>query len=175
MAYTSSGSSSSSNSDSEVRRVVNEPKTEKSKDKSNEVEPESVRKHSDAPIIEDWVSDDEKEKVKKKEVKPSIKRINFVKATTDSNPREIVKNGERKPRKGQNQIKTGQKREACRSQEKFKAVAVDKGRKTKENKKRMVENAYTVKDKQKRTKSDQNRTKTGGVAKPGEVKNSYSE
>nr|GEZ89498.1 hypothetical protein [Tanacetum cinerariifolium] len=52
---------------------------------------------------------------------------------------------ERKPRKGQNRIKTGQKREAWRSQKKFKAVAVDKGRKTEENAKRMVENAYTVK------------------------------
>nr|GFA03620.1 RNA-directed DNA polymerase, eukaryota [Tanacetum cinerariifolium] len=53
--------------------------------------------------------------------------------------------GERKPRKGQNRIKTGQKREAWRSREKLKAVAVDKGRKTEENAKRMVENAYTVK------------------------------
>nr|GFA70986.1 hypothetical protein [Tanacetum cinerariifolium] len=52
---------------------------------------------------------------------------------------------ERKPRKGQNQIKTGQKREACQSQEKFKVVAVDKGRKTEENAKRMVENAYSLK------------------------------
>nr|GEY52316.1 hypothetical protein [Tanacetum cinerariifolium] len=46
----------------------------------------------------------------------------------------------------QNRIKTRQKREACRSQEKFKAVAVERGRKTKENAKRMVENAYTVKE-----------------------------
>nr|GEU57363.1 zinc finger, CCHC-type [Tanacetum cinerariifolium] len=52
---------------------------------------------------------------------------------------------ERKPRKRQNQIKTGQKREVCQSREKFKAVAVDKERKTEENAKRMVENAYTVK------------------------------
>nr|GFC46101.1 hypothetical protein [Tanacetum cinerariifolium] len=50
---------------------------------------------------------------------------------------------ERKPRKGQNRIKTGQKREACRSREKIKAVAVERGRKTEENKKRMAENAYT--------------------------------
>nr|GEZ25436.1 ribonuclease H-like domain-containing protein [Tanacetum cinerariifolium] len=57
---------------------------------------------------------------------------------------KLVK-GERKPRKGQNRIKNGQKREACRSREKFKAVTVDKGRKTEENAKRMVENAYTVK------------------------------
>nr|GFA49399.1 putative reverse transcriptase domain-containing protein [Tanacetum cinerariifolium] len=55
------------------------------------------------------------------------------------------KRGKRKPRKGQNRIKTGQKREAWRSREKYKAVEVDKGRKTEENAKRMVENAYTVK------------------------------
>nr|GFB13892.1 hypothetical protein [Tanacetum cinerariifolium] len=45
--------------------------------------------------------------------------------------------------KDKNRIKTGQKREAWRSWEKFKAVAVERGRKTKENKKRMAENAYT--------------------------------
>nr|GEW89341.1 putative reverse transcriptase domain-containing protein [Tanacetum cinerariifolium] len=49
--------------------------------------------------------------------------------------------GERKPRKGQNRIKTEQKREACQSHEKFKAVVVDKRRKTEENAKRMVKNA----------------------------------
>nr|GEX49658.1 hypothetical protein [Tanacetum cinerariifolium] len=48
-------------------------------------------------------------------------------------------------RKGQNRIKTGQKREAWRSREMVKAVTVDKGRKTKENAKGMVENARTVK------------------------------
>nr|GFA31365.1 reverse transcriptase domain-containing protein [Tanacetum cinerariifolium] len=37
------------------------------------------------------------------------------------------------------------KGEAWRSQEKFKAVTMDKGRKNEENAKRMVENAYTVK------------------------------
>nr|GEX86547.1 putative ribonuclease H-like domain-containing protein [Tanacetum cinerariifolium] len=66
-----------------------------SKDKSNEIEPESVRKHGDAPIIRDWVSDDEEEEVEKQEVKPSINRINFVKATTDNNPRKTVKTGEK--------------------------------------------------------------------------------
>nr|GEV22033.1 hypothetical protein [Tanacetum cinerariifolium] len=45
--------------------------------------------------------------------------------------------------KDKNRIKTEQKREACRSREKFKAVAVERGRKTEENKKRMAENAYT--------------------------------
>nr|GEX05361.1 putative ribonuclease H-like domain-containing protein [Tanacetum cinerariifolium] len=50
-----------------------------------------------------------------------------------------------RPRKGQNRIKTGQKREAWRSREKSKAVTVDKGRKTEQNKKRMAVNANTVK------------------------------
>nr|GEW45380.1 hypothetical protein [Tanacetum cinerariifolium] len=51
----------------------------------------------------------------------------------------------KKPRKGQNRIKTGQKQEAWQSQEKFKAVTVDKGRKTEQNAKRRAKNAYTVK------------------------------
>nr|GEX61622.1 ribonuclease H-like domain-containing protein [Tanacetum cinerariifolium] len=46
-------------------------------------------------------------------------------------------------RKGQNRIKTGQKREAWRSRKNVKAVTVDKGRKTEENAKRMVKNART--------------------------------
>nr|GFA86473.1 ribonuclease H-like domain-containing protein [Tanacetum cinerariifolium] len=75
-----------------LEELFNEPKTEKSKDKSNDVESKFVTKDSDAPIIEHWVSDDEEEKVEKKEVKPSITRINFVKATTDNNPMETVKN-----------------------------------------------------------------------------------
>nr|GEY22700.1 hypothetical protein [Tanacetum cinerariifolium] len=54
----------------------------------------STRKHSDAPIIEDWVSDDKEEEVEQKKVKHSINRINFVKATTDNNPKETVKTDE---------------------------------------------------------------------------------
>nr|GEY47768.1 hypothetical protein [Tanacetum cinerariifolium] len=73
-----------------LEELFNEPKTKKSKDKSTNVEPKSVRKDSDALIIEDWVSDDEEETVEKQEVKPSINKINFVKATTDNNPRETV-------------------------------------------------------------------------------------
>nr|GEZ84043.1 hypothetical protein [Tanacetum cinerariifolium] len=41
--------------------------------------------------------------------------------------------------------KTGQKREACRSREKFKAVAVNRGRKTEQNAKRMAKNANAIK------------------------------
>nr|GEX55750.1 zinc finger, CCHC-type [Tanacetum cinerariifolium] len=48
-------------------------------------------------------------------------------------------------RKGQNRIKTRQKQEAWRSREKLKAVTVERGRKTEENKKRMAENANTCK------------------------------
>nr|GEZ08339.1 hypothetical protein [Tanacetum cinerariifolium] len=75
-----------------LEELFNEPKTEKSKDKSTDVEPKSVRKDSDAPILKDWVSDDEEETDEKQEVKPSINKINFVKATTDNNPRETVQN-----------------------------------------------------------------------------------
>nr|GFA40481.1 hypothetical protein [Tanacetum cinerariifolium] len=53
---------------------------------------------------------------------------------------ELVKENQEKEKNG---IKTRQKQEACRSREKFKAVAVERGRKTEENKKRMAENAYT--------------------------------
>nr|GEV27700.1 ribonuclease H-like domain-containing protein [Tanacetum cinerariifolium] len=52
-------------SSSGIEELFNEPKTKKSKDKSNEVEHESVRKYSNAPIIEDLVSDDKEEEVKK--------------------------------------------------------------------------------------------------------------
>nr|GEV02884.1 retrovirus-related Pol polyprotein from transposon TNT 1-94 [Tanacetum cinerariifolium] len=47
-------------------------------------------------------------------------------------------------RKGQNRIKTEQKRKAWRSREKSEAVTVDRGRKTEQNAKRMAENANTV-------------------------------
>nr|GEU30981.1 putative reverse transcriptase domain-containing protein [Tanacetum cinerariifolium] len=81
-------------SSTRLEELFNEPKTKKSKDKSNEVEPESVRKHNDAPIIKDWVLDYEEEEVEKQEFKSSINKINFVKATTDNNPKETVKTGE---------------------------------------------------------------------------------
>ncbi|GJX60229.1 putative ribonuclease H-like domain-containing protein [Tanacetum coccineum] len=77
-----------------LEEFSNEPKIEKSKDKSSDVESESVRKCNEAPIIEDWVSDDEEEKVEKNEVKPSFKKIEFVKATTDNKTRETIKNAE---------------------------------------------------------------------------------
>nr|GEZ94010.1 hypothetical protein [Tanacetum cinerariifolium] len=54
---------------------------------------------------------------------------------------DVIKTGQI----GAKMDKTGQKREACRSREKFKAVTVGRGRKTKQNAKRMAENANTVK------------------------------
>nr|GEW88593.1 hypothetical protein [Tanacetum cinerariifolium] len=54
------------------------------KAKSSEEEPKFVRKNNDAPIIEEWVSDDEEEnasqlKIEKKTVRPSIVKKEFVK------------------------------------------------------------------------------------------------
>nr|GEZ08483.1 integrase, catalytic region, zinc finger, CCHC-type, peptidase aspartic, catalytic [Tanacetum cinerariifolium] len=57
----------------------------------------------------------------------------------------IYNRRERKPKKGQNRIKTGQKREAWRNREKFKAVAVGRARKTEQNAKRMAKKAKAVK------------------------------
>nr|GEZ86121.1 hypothetical protein [Tanacetum cinerariifolium] len=56
---------------------VKKPVVEKCKAKSSEEEPKVVRKHDDAPIIEQWVSDDEKKdvsqpKIEKKTIRPSI-------------------------------------------------------------------------------------------------------
>ncbi|GJY19921.1 putative ribonuclease H-like domain-containing protein [Tanacetum coccineum] len=57
---------------------------ENSKAMSSEKEPKVVKKNDDAPIIEEWVSDNEEEnvsqtKTEKKTVKPSIAKIEFVK------------------------------------------------------------------------------------------------
>nr|GEX35605.1 hypothetical protein [Tanacetum cinerariifolium] len=49
---------------------------------------------SSASSLDSEVLDDEEEEVEKKEVKPSINRINFVKAAIDNNPRETFKTGE---------------------------------------------------------------------------------
>nr|GEV99189.1 hypothetical protein [Tanacetum cinerariifolium] len=68
--------------------------------------------------------------------------------------------GERKPRKGQNRIKTEQKQESCRSREKFKAVAVNKGRKTEQNAKRMAKNANAVKSYSSFKKKEEKRGKS---------------
>nr|GEV68562.1 hypothetical protein [Tanacetum cinerariifolium] len=59
---------------------------------------------------------------------------------------EKLLNVKERPKKGQNRIKTGQKRKAWRRQEKSKAVTVDKERKTEENTKRKarIANSYKV-------------------------------
>ncbi|GKA30096.1 ribonuclease H-like domain-containing protein [Tanacetum coccineum] len=64
---------------------VNKPIVENSKAMSSEEEPKIVRKNDDAPIIEDWVSDDEEEdvsqpKIEKKTVRPSIVKKEFIKS-----------------------------------------------------------------------------------------------
>ncbi|GJW20567.1 hypothetical protein Tco_0031189 [Tanacetum coccineum] len=64
---------------------VNEPVVKNSKAMSSEEEPKVVRKCDDAPSIEEWVSDDEEEdvsqpKIKKKTVRPSIVKKEFVKS-----------------------------------------------------------------------------------------------
>ncbi|GJS93412.1 putative ribonuclease H-like domain-containing protein [Tanacetum coccineum] len=65
-------------------KFVNEPVVKNSKAKSSEEEPKVVRKNNDAPIIEEWVSDDEEEdvsqpKIEKKIVRPSNVKKEFVK------------------------------------------------------------------------------------------------
>ncbi|GJS85777.1 ribonuclease H-like domain-containing protein [Tanacetum coccineum] len=64
---------------------VNKPIVENCKAMSSEEEPKVVKKNDDAPIIEEWVSDDEEEdvsqpKTKKKIVRPSIVKKEFVKS-----------------------------------------------------------------------------------------------
>ncbi|GJZ51568.1 hypothetical protein Tco_0606083, partial [Tanacetum coccineum] len=64
---------------------VNKLVVENCKDMPSEEEPKVVRKNDDAPIIEEWVSDDEEEdvsqpKIEKKIVRPSIVKKEFVKS-----------------------------------------------------------------------------------------------
>ncbi|GJR05103.1 hypothetical protein Tco_0528087 [Tanacetum coccineum] len=64
--------------------IVIKPVVENSEAKASEAKPKAVRKNNGAPIIEDWVSDNEEEdvpqaKIKKKTVKPSFAKIEFVK------------------------------------------------------------------------------------------------
>ncbi|GKC03219.1 ribonuclease H-like domain-containing protein [Tanacetum coccineum] len=68
----------------ECQIVENCKKVENSKAMSSEKEPKVVKKNDDAPIIEEWVLDNEEEnvsqtKTEKKTVKPSIAKIEFVK------------------------------------------------------------------------------------------------
>nr|GEV32372.1 hypothetical protein [Tanacetum cinerariifolium] len=63
---------------------LNKPVVENYDAKTSETKPKEFWKNNDAPIIEEWVLDDEDEevtqpKIKQKTVKPSIPRIEFVK------------------------------------------------------------------------------------------------
>ncbi|GKF89952.1 hypothetical protein Tco_0263915, partial [Tanacetum coccineum] len=74
---------------------VNKPVVENRK--SDEEVFKVVRKSDDSPIIKDWVSDSEEEnvsqpKIKKKTVKPSVAKIEFVKPKQqEKNARKTVK------------------------------------------------------------------------------------
>ncbi|GJT45026.1 putative ribonuclease H-like domain-containing protein [Tanacetum coccineum] len=64
--------------------IVIKPIVEISEAKASEAKPKAVRKNTDAPIIEDWVSDNEEDdvpqaKIEKKTFKPSFAKIEFVK------------------------------------------------------------------------------------------------
>ncbi|GJR53196.1 ribonuclease H-like domain-containing protein [Tanacetum coccineum] len=70
--------------------VVIKPVVENSQAKTSEAKPKVVRKNNDAPIIEDWVSDNEEEdvpqaKIEKKTVKSSFAKIEFVKPKQQEN------------------------------------------------------------------------------------------
>ncbi|GJS51647.1 retrovirus-related pol polyprotein from transposon TNT 1-94 [Tanacetum coccineum] len=79
---------------------VNKPVVKNCKAKSSEEEPKVVRKCKDAPIIEDWVSDDEEEnmsqpKIEKKIVRPTIVKKDFVKSKQqEKTARKTVKQAE---------------------------------------------------------------------------------
>ncbi|GKB26222.1 hypothetical protein Tco_0865623 [Tanacetum coccineum] len=76
---------------------VNEPVVENCKVMSSEEEPKVVMKNDDAPIIEEWVSNDEEEdvsqpKTKKETVRPSIVKKEFVKSKQqEKSTRKTVK------------------------------------------------------------------------------------
>ncbi|GKA07918.1 putative ribonuclease H-like domain-containing protein [Tanacetum coccineum] len=69
----------------DLDEFVNEPVVENSKAMSSEEEPKIIKKNDDTLIIVEWVSDDEEEnvsqpKTKKKTVRPSIVKKEFVKS-----------------------------------------------------------------------------------------------
>ncbi|GJT04966.1 hypothetical protein Tco_0839428 [Tanacetum coccineum] len=65
--------------------IVIKPVAENCEAKASEAKPKAVRKNNGAPIIEDWVSDNEEDdvplaKIENKTFKPSFVKIDFVKA-----------------------------------------------------------------------------------------------
>ncbi|GJW20290.1 hypothetical protein Tco_0030912 [Tanacetum coccineum] len=70
--------------------TVKEPIVETSEAKASAAKPKAVRKNNGAPIIKDWISDSKNEaeskpKIKKKIVKPSFAKIEFVKSKKQVN------------------------------------------------------------------------------------------
>nr|GEU84245.1 hypothetical protein [Tanacetum cinerariifolium] len=82
-----------------VYKFVNKLVVENCKAKSSEKEPKVVRKNDNAPIVEEWVSDNEENdvsqpKIEKKTVRPSIAKIEFVKSKEQKKTaRKTVKQG----------------------------------------------------------------------------------
>nr|GEU48235.1 hypothetical protein [Tanacetum cinerariifolium] len=78
-------------------KFVNKPVVENCKAKSSKKEPKVVRKNDDAPIIEEWMSDNEEAdvsqpKIEKKTIRPSTAKIEFVKSKQQKKTaRKIVK------------------------------------------------------------------------------------
>ncbi|GKB85383.1 putative ribonuclease H-like domain-containing protein [Tanacetum coccineum] len=78
---------------------VNDPVVDYCKAMSSEEEPKIVKKNDDAPIIEEWVSDDEEEdvsqpKIEKRIVSPSIVKNEFVKSKQQQKTtRKTIKQG----------------------------------------------------------------------------------
>nr|GEU84166.1 putative ribonuclease H-like domain-containing protein [Tanacetum cinerariifolium] len=80
---------------------VNKPVVENYKAKSSEKDPKVVRKNNDAPIIKEWVSDNEEEEmtqptIMKKTVKLSIPKIEFVKPRQQQKTARKTINDDRK-------------------------------------------------------------------------------
>ncbi|GJT84721.1 ribonuclease H-like domain-containing protein [Tanacetum coccineum] len=69
---------------------VNKPVVKNCKAMSSEEEPKVVRKNDDAPIIEEWVSDDEKEDVSQPKIEKKTVRPNIVKKETFGCPVTIL-------------------------------------------------------------------------------------
>ncbi|GJX81575.1 hypothetical protein Tco_0331056 [Tanacetum coccineum] len=78
---------------------VNEHVVENGKAMSSEKEPKIVKKNDDAPIIEEWVSDDEEEdvslpKIEKKTIRPSLVKKESVKSKQqEKTTRKTIKQG----------------------------------------------------------------------------------
>nr|GEV73240.1 hypothetical protein [Tanacetum cinerariifolium] len=146
--------------------------------KSSEEETKAVRKNADAPIIEEWVSDDEEEnmtqpKIVKKIVKPRIVKKEFIKHRQQENTtRKTIKNVEHnrenthRPRGNQRKWNNMMPQKLGSNFKMFnKACYVcgsfDHLQANCHYHKNNLKIKGWLKNTQKMTKSDQNRTKTG--------------